>query len=160
MKGLFALVLCSLASCAGLQSILPSSLVGEWRYADKIKGCHYVFNRNGTFSGDVVYHGKTISKFTGRWSVDGDTLLYTYVSDALDRIPAGATDRDKLLSVHRGFFIIEAANGSKRKYLRVSHRKEATDFRLTLSGGRALFVRYLLARAAGSWNYRDNKASL
>jgi len=77
------------------------------------------FNRDGSFKGEVVYHAKLISKFTGRWSVDGDALLYTYISDELDRIPAGATDRDKLLSVHREFFIIEAADGSKRKYLRV-----------------------------------------
>jgi hypothetical protein len=56
---------------------------------------------------------------TGRWSVRGDTLFYTYVSDALDRIPAGATDRDRLLSVQREFFIIEAADGRKRKYLRI-----------------------------------------
>jgi len=125
MKALLALTLCSLASCAGLQPNFPSSLVGEWRYADRIKGCHYVFNRNGTFSGDVVYRGKTISKFTGRWSVDGDILLYTYVSDAFDRIPAGATDRDKLLSVHQEFFILEAANGSKRRYLRVPSEKKS-----------------------------------
>jgi hypothetical protein len=119
MKAVFALILCSLTSCAGLQSRSPSSLVGEWRYADKIQGCHYVFSRNGTFHGDVVYHGRTISKFTGRWSVNGDALLYTYISDALNRIPAGATDRDRLLRVEREFFIIEAADGSKRKYRRV-----------------------------------------
>jgi Lipocalin-like domain len=124
MKALLVLTLCSLASCAGLQGISPSSLVGEWRYTDKTKGCHYLFNRNGTFSGDVVYHGKTISKFTGRWSIDGDTLLYTYASDALDRIPAGATDRDRLLNVQREFFVIEAADGSKRKYLRVPGEKK------------------------------------
>ena len=119
MKAVLALTLFLLVSCAGLESRPPSSLVGEWRYADKTQGCHYVFNRNGRFSGDVVYHGKLISKFTGRWSVDGDALLYTYVSDALDRIPAGATDRDKLLAVHKEFFVIEAADGSKRKYLRI-----------------------------------------
>ena len=119
MKAVLALMLCSLTSCAGLQSSSPSRLVGEWRYTDKIQGCHYIFNRNGTFQGDVVYHGKMISRFTGRWSVDGDTLLYAYISDALDRIPAGATDRDKLLSVRREFFIIQAADGSERKYLRV-----------------------------------------
>jgi len=49
--------------------------VGEWRYADKIQACHYVFNQDGTFKGEVVYHAKLISKFTGRWSVDGDTLF-------------------------------------------------------------------------------------
>jgi hypothetical protein len=119
MKTVFALTLCLLVSCAGWQSNSPSSLVGEWRYADEIKACHYIFNANGTFAGDVVYHRKTISKFTGRWSVEGDTLLYTYVSDALDKIPAGATDRDRLLDVDREFFIIQAADGSKRKYLRI-----------------------------------------
>lgn len=119
MKAVLALTLCLMASCADLRSSSPSSLAGEWRYADKIQGCHYVFNRDGSFNGEVVYHAKLISKFTGRWSVDGDTLLYTYISDELHRIPAGATDRDKLLSVHREFFIIEAADGSKRKYFRV-----------------------------------------
>lgn len=119
MKIVAALTLCLLASCAGVQPTSPNSLVGEWRYADKTQGCHYVFDRDGAFHGDVVYHGKTISKFTGRWSVDGDALLYTYISDALNRIPAGATDRDRLLRIEREFFIIEAADGSKRKYLRV-----------------------------------------
>jgi hypothetical protein len=119
MKTAFALTLCLLASCAGWPSHPPSRLVGEWRYADEIKSCQYVFNQNGTFAGDVVFRGKTISKFTGRWSVEGDTLHYAYVSDALDKIPAGATDRDKLLSVHRQFFVIQAADGSRRKYLRI-----------------------------------------
>ena len=119
MRTALVLTLCLLSSCVGLPSHAPSSLVGEWRYSDEIKSCHYVFNQNGTFAGDVVFHGKTISKFTGRWSVEGDTLRYAYLSDALDKIPAGATDRDKLLSVHRQFFVIQAADGSKRKYLRV-----------------------------------------
>ena len=119
MKAVLALTLCLMASCAGLRPRSSSSLVGEWRYADKIQGCHYVFNQDGSFRGEVVYHGQLISKFTGRWSVDGDALRYTYVSDALHRIPVGTADRDKLLSVHQEFFIIEAADGSKRKYLRI-----------------------------------------
>jgi hypothetical protein len=119
MKAVLALTLCLMASCAGLRSSSQNSLVGEWRYADKIQSCHYVFSRDGSFKGEVVYHAKLISKFTGRWSIEGDTLFYTYVSDALDRIPAGAIDRDKLLSVRREFFIIQAADGSKRKYVRI-----------------------------------------
>lgn len=119
MKTVAAVILCLLASCAGLQPTPSSSLVGEWRYTDKIQACHYVFDTKGTFRGDVVYRGKTISKFTGRWSVNRDTLLYTYVSDELNRIPPGATDRDRLLKVENEFFVIEAADGSKRKYLRV-----------------------------------------
>ena len=39
-----------------------------------------------------------------------------YLSDDLGRIPAGATDRDKLLSVERDSFLIEAADGSRRRY--------------------------------------------
>ena len=119
MKAVLALTLCLMASCAGLRSISPNSLVGEWRYADKIQSCHYVFSRDGGFNGEVVYHAKLISNFAGRWSIDGDTLFYTYIRDELGRIPAGATDRDKLLSVGREFFIIEAADGKKRKYLRI-----------------------------------------
>lgn len=119
MKAVFALMLCLMASCAGVGSHSPSSLVGEWRYADRIQACHYVFNRDGSFEGDVVYRAKLISKFKGHWSATDDVLFYRYVSDALHKIPAGATDRDKLLSVRREFFIIEAADGSQRKYLRV-----------------------------------------
>jgi hypothetical protein len=119
MKAVLALTLFLMASCAGLRSSSPSSLVGEWRYADRTQACHYVFNPDGSFDGDVVYQTKLISKFKGRWSVADNNLLYTYISDALHRIPAGATDQDKLLSIHRGFFIIQAADGSKRKYLRV-----------------------------------------
>lgn len=119
MKAALALTLCLMASCAGIGSHSPSSLVGEWRYADRIQACHYVFQRDGGFEGDVVYRSKLISKFKGRWSVADDVVHYTYVSDALHKIPAGTTDRDKLLSVQREFFIIEAADGSRRKYLRV-----------------------------------------
>jgi hypothetical protein len=46
-------------------------------------------------------------------------LLYTYVNDELGRIPAGATDRDKLLRVQSDSFLIEAADGSRRQYLRI-----------------------------------------
>jgi hypothetical protein len=119
MKSVLAFTLCLMTSCASSQLGSPNSLVGEWRYADKIQSCHYVFNRDGSFKGQVVYHAKLISKFTGRWSVVGDSLLYTYISDELGRIPAGATDRDKLLGLNQEFFIIEAADGSRRKYLRI-----------------------------------------
>ena len=108
-----------MVSCAGLQSRAASRLLGEWRYADKTQSCRYVFKRDGSFSGEVIHRKKLISKFTGRWSVTGTNLLYTYTSDALNRIPTGATDRDKLLSVEPEFFVIEAADGSRRKYDRV-----------------------------------------
>jgi len=110
---------CLLASCAGITPKSSSRLVGEWRYADKIQACRYVFKGDGSFEGDVVYQAKLISKFRGRWSMTDDVLLYTYTSDALRKIPAGATDHDRLLTVQREFFVIEAADGSRRKYVRV-----------------------------------------
>ena len=118
MKAVLALMFCLMASCTGVGPNSPS-LTGEWRYADRIQACRYVFSRDGSFQGDVVYRGKLISKVQGRWSVRDDVLLYAYVGDALHKIPAGVTDRDKLLRVQREFFIIEAADGSQRKYRRV-----------------------------------------
>ncbi|MEY2504179.1 MAG: hypothetical protein QOJ05_1321 [Verrucomicrobiota bacterium] len=119
MKKALVLTFCLLASCAGVETSNRNSLVGEWRYADLTQTCHYAFKKDGTFTGEVIYRTKLISKFTGRWVVNGNALLYTYLSDALGRIPAGATDRDKLLGIQKDFFLIEAADGSRRRYLRV-----------------------------------------
>jgi hypothetical protein len=119
MKAVFALTFCLMASCAAPQRTTQKHLAGEWRYTDKIQSCRYVFKRDGSFSGEVTYHEKLISKFIGRWSVQDGTLLYNYTSDALERIPAGATDRDKLLVVQKDSFTIEAADGSQRKYSRI-----------------------------------------
>ena len=122
MKFLLALSICLLASCAGLSSGSSNALVGEWRYADKIQSCHYVFEGNGTFRGEVIYRKELLSKFTGTWSVKGDALHYRYTRDVLGRIQPGALDRDKLLEVEKDFFVIQAADGSKRRYDRVTPR--------------------------------------
>lgn len=119
MKTVIALTFCVLASCAGLQSHVPSELVGHWRYADRIQSCVYVFNADGTFSGEVVYHAKVISRFTGHWSVDRDNILYDYTRDELGRIPAGTIDRDRLLTVAKDSFVIQAGDGQSRKYQRI-----------------------------------------
>jgi hypothetical protein len=120
MKVIFVLGFALMTSCAVMQSSMERKLTGEWRYTDKIQSCHYVFQGNGAFSGEVIYHQKLISKFTGRWSVKDDVLLYHYTSDALDRIPAGTMDRDQLLIVQKDFFVIQAANGSRRRYSRIN----------------------------------------
>jgi len=118
MKVVLALMFCLMASCAGVGPSSPS-LVGEWRYADAIQACRYIFKRDGSFEGDVVYRTKLASKFKGRWSVSDGVVFYRYTSDALHRIPAGTTDRDKLLSIQPDYLVIEATNGSRRKYLRI-----------------------------------------
>ena len=118
MRTVSLLALCLLISCANLPPN-QAQLVGEWRYSDKARTCHYVFEKNGQFHGEVTLNGKLVSKFTGRWSVQGDSLLYSYSGDEFHRIPAGSTDRDKLLSVRPDSFKIEAADGSQRVYLRI-----------------------------------------
>ena len=119
MKFLLVLSFGLLTSCAGLPPRTSNSLVGEWRYADKIQSCHYVFERNGTFRGEVIYRKELLSKFTGTWSVKGDGLYYRYTQDLLGRIQPGALDRDRLLKVEKDFFVIQAADGNKRRYDRV-----------------------------------------
>jgi hypothetical protein len=121
MKVFLAFIsLLSLAACATLESPRRSQqLVGNWRYADRVQSCRYSFESDGSFTGEVKLRAKLISKFKGRWSVQGQTLLYSYVSDALGRIPAGATDRDQLLEIGKDSFVIQAANGDRRRYVRV-----------------------------------------
>ena len=119
MKTAFFFVACLLASCASLPSNARDPLVGQWRYADNVQSCRYHFREDGHFSGEVRVRAKLVSKFTGTWTVQGDRLLYSYASDELGRIPAGATDQDRLLKVDGDSFLIEAADGSKRRYARV-----------------------------------------
>ena len=121
MKAVLAFIsLLSLAACATFDSPdRARQLVGNWRYLDQVQSCQYSFKNDGSFTGEVKLRKKLISKFKGRWSVRGQTLLYSYVSDALGRIPAGATDRDQLLEIRKDFFVIQAANGERRRYLRM-----------------------------------------
>ena len=118
MKIALLLICCLVASCSSLPSAKRNSLVGEWQYADNLQSCRYNFRKDGTFAGEVRVQAKLVSKFRGVWAVQGDLLLYRYIGDELGRIPAGATDQDKLLSVEKGSFLIEAANGDRRRYLR------------------------------------------
>ena len=119
MKIAFVLIACLLVSCASVPSDGRNALVGEWRYADDVQSCHYHFKRDGSFTGEVTYQAKLVSKFTGTWAVQGDNLLYTYLGDELGRIPSGAIDCDKLLSVQKKSFLIKAADGNQRRYVRI-----------------------------------------
>jgi hypothetical protein len=93
--------------------------VGNWRYTDQVQSCQYSFKNDSSFTGEVKLRKKLISKFKGRWSVRGETLLYSYESDALGRIPPGATDRDQVLEITKDSFVIQAANGERRRYVRM-----------------------------------------
>lgn len=119
MKGLISLVFLLLVSCVSIERSTANRLAGEWLYADKSQSCRYIFKRDGTFNGEVFIRAKLISKFTGRWSVKGDTLWYRYEKDLLGRIPPGALDHDTLLAVQSASFTIEAADGNRREYRRI-----------------------------------------
>ena len=120
MKAVLALILVAmLPGCATLDPQSRAPFVGDWLYADQVQSCRYSFRADGTFHGQVRQNAATVSRFTGRWTVKGDALLYTYLSDAFGRIPVGATDRDQVLEVSRDSFFIRAANGERRRYRRI-----------------------------------------
>jgi len=120
MKAISALILVAmLAGCASLDRQSRAPFVGDWLYTDQVQSCRYSFRADGTFHGEVQQKTATISRFTGRWTVKGDVLLYTYLSDALGQIPAGAIDRDQILQVTRESFLIRAMNGERRRYRRI-----------------------------------------
>jgi hypothetical protein len=119
MKAVVVLISLFLTACSNYPSLSPArQLVGHWRYADKLQSCQYSFNSDGSFTGTVRQREKLVSKFTGRWSITGQTLHYHYLSDELGSIPPGAIDQDQLLEVKKQFFVIRAANGERRRYLR------------------------------------------
>ena len=118
MRPILLLCFLTLSACASVESKARTNLVGDWHYRDQTQSCHYSFGTDGRFSGEVTMQGKLVSKFTGKWSVQGDRLLYVYASDALGRIPVGATDSDRLLKIEKNWFLIEAADGSQRRYER------------------------------------------
>jgi hypothetical protein len=120
MKTILALFwLLAFSSCATVDRQTKSQLVGDWRYSDAIQSCHYSFKPDGSFSGEVTRHAKPVLKFAGRWKIEGDALNYVYLREAFGRIPPGTTDRDQLLDVKDDSFLIRAANGDRRRYVRV-----------------------------------------
>ena len=121
MKAILALFsLLALSSCATVDRQSKSQLVGDWRYSDQTQSCRYSFRRDGSFSGEVRRGKELVLKFTGRWKIHDRALNYVYLTEAFGRIPRGTTDRDQLLEVKKDSFLIEAANGDRRRYLRVN----------------------------------------
>jgi hypothetical protein len=111
------------ASCLTIPEKADSKLIGKWRSTDR-RGhtAEYEFLANGTFRGSVTdYDGSLLSEFVGRWVFRDRVISYEYTSDKTGRIRAGTKDRDKLLGIGRDHFVIEAADGSVRKYVRVSN---------------------------------------
>ena len=93
--------------------------MGKWRYADGPQVCQYEFHNGGRFTGYVAADGAMISSFTGKWSLRDGAILYEYTSDKLGNIAVGTRDRDKLIETAPDYFVIEARDGSRRRYSRI-----------------------------------------
>lgn len=120
MKTILALFsLLAFSSCATVDRQTKSQLIGDWQYSDASQSCHYSFKPDGLFSGEVTRHSRPVLKFAGRWKIEGNALNYVYLREAFGRIPPGTTDTDILLEVKNDSFLIRAANGDRRRYLRV-----------------------------------------
>lgn len=111
------------ASCSTVGQKADSRLIGKWETVDQrgIKA-DYDFLRNGTFTGSVRSgDGLVLSQYTGKWQLRDGAILYQYTSDKKGRIPVGTKDRDKLITIDRDYFVIEAGDGSVRKYVRTGN---------------------------------------
>jgi hypothetical protein len=94
-------------------------LIGHWRHVHEEKIGEIIFNHDGTYSGHVAHKGAVVWEFAGKWSVEGKILSYEYTRSSCENIPAGTRDQDKLLELAREYYLIEAADGTRRTYWRV-----------------------------------------
>ncbi len=115
-----ALALFAFASCATSGRIEGNKFAGKWRSSLGPQTAEYLFQSDGTFTGQVRSDGKLVADFAGRWSIQNKTLLYKYTGDRLGQIAPGTLDRDRLLAIEKDHYLIQAADGSRRKYVRVA----------------------------------------
>jgi hypothetical protein len=125
LKSILALGALGMTSCSTVGARTESQkLVGRWRSTSAQHVAEYIFLGNGTFSGFVASEGALLSQHTGKWLLRDGAILYEYTSDKIGRIRVGTKDRDKLLKIGRDYFVIEAADGSVRKYVRAAKAED------------------------------------
>ena len=109
-----------LTGCASPKgTVAGDPLIGHWRYADKTSSADYTFSADGGFRGSVTRDGKVIWTYGGKWIHAGKVLSYVYTNSSADWAPPGTKDQDMLLEVDRRYYVIQAGDGSRRKYQRV-----------------------------------------
>ena len=106
------------------QEFAQDKLVGHWRWSNKVHSCDWILLEDGTFAANVMEKGIMVSRQTGRWTIDGDELVCSSISDEFDMI-GSPEDRDVLLEVAERFFIIRARDGNRRKYERIDQPNAA-----------------------------------
>jgi len=101
--------------------VAPGQLTGHWRYTDDTGGVtsDYTFAADGTFTANIVQHGKVSWEWAGKWSLDGNVLHYEFTKSSLAQLPAGTKDSDKVVEVAKDYYVILPGDGHKRKFERV-----------------------------------------
>lgn len=97
-----------------------ATLVGRWRYQNAQQLAEYIFAQDGSFVGHVSSRGVVVADFTGKWSLTPEAIVYEYTSDKKGSIAPGTRDRDQLVSLGPDAYVIQARDGSQRKYVRVT----------------------------------------
>ncbi|MEP6956125.1 MAG: hypothetical protein ABI883_04815 [Chthoniobacterales bacterium] len=123
MRTLLFVVLLSLAllPCSGEPAFDPAKLAGQWRYEDEPQHqtARYVFNADGKFTSELRQGDELLRKFSGQWTIEEGMIVYTYETDSLGKVFAGARERDRLERLDETSYTIEAGDGAHRTYWRV-----------------------------------------
>ena len=117
IKTLLLLLCCVAASC--FAGPTKEQLIGHWRYIGEHQTCDYTFLNDGTFTGNLVEDGKIVLQYSGKWSLDGDKLLYEFIKCSPEVIATGTTDQDRITDVTPEYYIVETRYYSRRQYSRV-----------------------------------------
>ncbi len=118
-------LLAVLAPCRADLSSEEQKLVGVWQYedADSKTIARHTFRADSTYTAELRQGDDLLRKFEGLWRIEGDMIVYTYTSDSLEQIPAGATEKDHLVRVTENSYTIEAGDHLHRTYFRVKESR-------------------------------------
>ena len=122
---LLMIAVAAVAPARGELSAEEKKLVGEWQFEEKDAQitARQVFRENGTYTAELRKAGELTRKFEGIWRIEDDKLVYTYTSDSLEQIPAGAIERDHIVSISENSYTIEAGDHLHRTYFRVKESR-------------------------------------
>lgn len=127
MSRIFFCLIFAFSSVSGLSLAEPTKekegLAGTWRHKEGSQIATYTFRPDGSFSAELK-DGDNVRAMEGRWSVEEDMIVYSFISDSLDRIAPGVVDRDKLVRHDENSYTIVAGDGMQRTYWRVKDEEQ------------------------------------
>ena len=120
---LLPLLLVFVAALPSRAELTPEEkkLVGEWRHEGDPGQpvAHCTFRENGTYTAELRQGNKLMRRFEGLWHLDGEMIVYTYLTDSLEQISEGTVEKDQLIRVTDDYYTIEAGDHLHRTYFRV-----------------------------------------